>query len=282
MVLGGVAAQVISVSGSEVVAISNGVQLNGCGDVSAATTVTNTDNGDTAVGPTFTFRVPRPLITAISNPNTLGGTATITVFNALGFARITIGGVSAPVTGSTVNPDGTTTFTVQIPSTIVLTSIGCTAGGSALQPTAFDVTYTSATTGCTDTSPRGIIINPPAAPIFTLNPQTYQPFTATITPATVGPPPTPATVTPSGTQTVNVINTGTTPMTVTAMTSSGAACGRFTPLPVGVLPLTLNQCESFPIVEQYAGQTTAGTETCVVTITTSAGSKSLLLVGTSQ
>src|SRR5439155_1468680 len=100
---GSAEAQVISVSGSEVVAISNGVQLTGCGDVSAATTVTNTDNGDTAVGPTFTFRVPRPLITAISNPNTLGGTATITVFNALGFARITIGGVSAPVTGSTVN-----------------------------------------------------------------------------------------------------------------------------------------------------------------------------------
>ena len=94
----GIAAQVISVSGSEVIVQTVGVNLSSCGDVSGPIVVTNTENGDTADGPNFTFRVPRPLITNISNPNNAGTTATITVLNALGFARITIGGVAVPIT----------------------------------------------------------------------------------------------------------------------------------------------------------------------------------------
>ena len=104
VVLAGIAAQVISVSGSQVIVQSVGVNLSSCGDVQGPIVVTNTENGDSATGPTFIFRVPKPLIISVSNPNAVGGTAQITVLNALGFPRITIGGTAANVTATTVNP----------------------------------------------------------------------------------------------------------------------------------------------------------------------------------
>src|SRR5205085_2448406 len=85
--LAGVAAQVIRVSGTEVVVISPGIQPTSCADVNGPINVTNTENGDTAAGPAFIFRVPKPLITAITpNPAPLNGTVNVTVLNAIGFA----------------------------------------------------------------------------------------------------------------------------------------------------------------------------------------------------
>src|SRR5438445_1336569 len=215
----GVAAQVISVSGSEVIVQTVGVNLTSCSDVTGPIIVTNTENGDTATGPALIFRTPKPLITNISNPNTLNGTAQITVLNALGFPRITIGGTTAPVTGTVVNPDGTTTLTVNIPPTLQLAQVSCPSGGSAPQPTAFTVVYTSATTGCTDTANNALIVNPANAPVIFANPATFQPFQATITPNVAPNPPFPGTsVTPSGTQTVQIVNNGTAQLSITAIT----------------------------------------------------------------
>ncbi len=282
----GVAAQVISVSGTEVVAITPAIQPTGCTDVTGVITVTNTENGDQATGPSFTFRVPKPLIISITpNPATLGGTTNITVLNAFGFARITIGGLAVNITGSTVNADGTTTFAVTVPLNLPLTTISCTAGGAAPQPTQFDVTYTSATTACTDTSPKGLTVNPAAAPVLFLNPSVFQLFTATITPANpLAIPPTLASVTPSAPQTMNIVNTGTQPLTVNSITAADVnpgACSRFT-LSLPFTPSTLNQCEAAPIIARYNGQTTAITDQCRVTIDSNAGIKVVSLTGTSQ
>ncbi len=280
----GVAAQVISVSGTEIVAITSPITLTSCADVSGPMVVTNTDNGDTATGPIFTYRVPKPIITAISNPNSLGGTTMITVLNALGFARITIGDIAANITAQTVNLNGTTTFSVQIPTTLQLTRTNCLPAGSAPTPTAFDVVYTSATTGCTNTAPKGITVNPAAAPVLFLTPAAFQPFSAKITPATMT---TPATVAPSSAQTVTAVNTGTTTLTISGITTAGAGCSQFS-LSVPPIPpnIDLNQCESFPLIATFNGSTTPGTVTCTVTVTTNApiagSTKALLLVGTSQ
>jgi hypothetical protein len=286
VVVGGVAAQVISVSGSQVIVITNAVNLTGCADVPGPITVTNTNDGDTADGPIFTFRTPKPLITAISpNPANSGGTTNITVLNALGFARITIGGVAVNITSSTVNSDGTTTFTVQIPANVVLATTPCPAGGSAPQPTAFDVTYTSATTGCTDTSPKGLTVNPAVAPVVFTNPLVFTNFTAVITPAMAPAPPFPGTsVAPSPPQTVQIINTGTAPLLITGIATSGPGCGNFVfgPAIPPAAAVTLNQCESLPVSVTYTGQTTPTVETCTLTITTNAGTKNFLLVGSSQ
>jgi len=206
------------------------------------------------------------------------------VLNALGFARIKIGTVAVNINSQTVNPDGTTTFTVQIPSTLPLSTLSCAAGGAAPQPTAFDVTYTSATTGCTDVSPLGLTVNPAVAPVLFLNPSVFQLFSATITPATVGPPPTPATVSPSSPQTVNIVNTGTAPLTINSVTTtdvSAGGCSHFT-FSLPFTPSTLNQCEAAPIIVRYNGQTTPATDQCRITLDTNAGIKNLNVTGTSQ
>lgn len=290
VVAAGVGAQVISVSGTQVVAITSPVQVRGCSDVSGAIIVTNTDNGDSASGPNFIYRVPTPVITFISNPNQVGGTATIRVLNAQGLGRITVGGVGVNITAQVDNPDGTTTFTVQIPSTVRLQTTPCASGGLAPVPTAFDVIYTNLVTGCTVTSTNGMTVEPPATPAMFLNPGAFQPFSATITPATVGPPPVAATVTPSASQTLFIVNTGAQcptsapcPLTITNISTAGAGCARFgvaaPPIPPNI---DLNQCESVPIIVQYNGQAVPATETCTLTITTNAGVRNLLLVGTSQ
>jgi hypothetical protein len=286
VVTAGVAAQVIRVSGSQIIAITSAVQPTGCANVTGPIVVTNTENGDSATGPGFIFRVPLPVITNISNPNNLGGTATVTVLNGQGLARFTIGGVQTNVTARTDNPDGTTTFTIQIPTTVRLQTLACPAGGAAPQPTAFDVVFTSLLTGCTTTAPSGITVNPAAAPVLFVNPPAFAPFSATITPATIGPPPVAARVTPSPSQTVNVINTGTTTLTITAITQidgTPLGCSRFSVVTPAIPPnIDLGQCEALPIIVRYNGQTVSATDTCTVRIDTNAGSRSLLLIGTSQ
>ena len=279
-----IAAQVISVSGSEVIVQTSGVNLTSCSDVTGPIVVTNTENGDTASGGVFIFRVPRPLITAISDPNTAGGTATVRVLHALGFPRITIGGVAVPVTATVVNADETTTFTVRLPLTIQLSTVSCPGGGSAPAPTAFDVVYTSATTGCTDTSPKGITITPPAVPVLFANPATFQPFTATITPNPVPPAFPGIAVTPSATQTIQLVNNGTAPLDIQSITQVGAGCANFASGPAVPPVITLNQCESLPVSVTYTGNPafTPSTETCTLTITTNAGVKTFLLVGSSR
>jgi hypothetical protein len=49
-------------------------------------------------------------------------------------------------------------------------------------------------------------------------------------------------------------------------------------------PVTLNQCETSPIIATYNATTTPTPtpDTCVVTITTNAGTRTLTLVGTTQ
>jgi hypothetical protein len=283
--MGAFAAQVIRVSGSEVVAISPAIQPMGCNDVLGPITVTNTDNGDSATGPTFTFRVPKPLIISISpNPANLGGSVNVTVLGAVGFARITIGETAANIVSSMANADGTTTFVVTVPPTLTLAQTSCPGGGSAPIPTQFDVTFTSATTGCTNTSPKGLTVNPAVAPILFVSPLAFQPFMATFNPGM--PPMTPPSETPSGSQTVTVTNTGTAPLNITAITQTngaGAGCADFS-IVVPPPPVTLNQCESIPVIVSFNGPTPAatGTDTCTLTLTTNAGNKSFLLVGTSR
>jgi hypothetical protein len=182
--LDGIAASVTKVSGSEIVGISGGIALSGCTDSTGTVVVTNVDNGDSAVGPTWIYRVLKPLIVGVTTtPVVLGGNATVTVANAVGFARITVGGLGANITGQTDNGNGTTTFTVQVPSTLTLTTLACAGvtGANAPQPTPFDVTYTSLTTGCTDTLAKALVVVPPATPTLFLSPNNFSPFSGTIT-----------------------------------------------------------------------------------------------------
>lgn len=291
VVFDGVAAQVIKVTGTQIIAITSPIALTSCADSTGPTVVTNINNGDQGNGPTFIYKVAKPAILSVSGPSSLGGSATITVVNAFGLSRITAGGLNAQITGSTTDPiTGITTFTVQVPSTLKLdtTACGAASGGAlAQQPTAFDVIYTSLTTTCTDTATKALLVNPPNAPLLFVSPSAFSPFTAKITPATPGSPgppvvpPTPVSVTGSAAQTLSFTNTGSAPLTITSVTTSGAGCANFS-IAAPPTPNTLNQCESAPIIATYNGKTTAGTDACQVQILTNAGNKQYNLLGTSQ
>ncbi|MEO8378302.1 MAG: IPT/TIG domain-containing protein [Acidobacteriota bacterium] len=286
--IGGVAAQPISVTGTRIIALTSGLPDATCSGGGGPVVVTNIVNGDTATSDTtFTYRVAKPTILTVSQNNVRGGNITITVLNAVGLPRLTLDDTNLNITGAVASGDSTI-FTATVPTTLALATQACPAVAASVPiPTSFDVTYTSVTTGCTDTLTNGAIISPPANdPTITFVPAAFTPFSATITPATPDPDGvgpllgTPASVAPSSPQTVTLTNTGTGTLTVNSVTP-GPGCTNFT-VSNPSTPASLEACDPFTISAFYNGMTTAGTEQCTVTVNTSDGSRTLTLVGTSQ
>jgi hypothetical protein len=290
--IGGAAAQVISVSGSEIVAITSAVQVTSCGNVSGPVAVVNitTQDGATSTPALFTYDVPKPSILSVvpasQNP---GGTVAVTVLGAFGFPRISIGDTNVAITSSTTNADGTITYTVVVPTNLTLLTDSCPAGGTIPKPTSFDVKYTSVQTGCTDTFTKGLQVAPPTTAgngkIF-FNPAGFTPFTATFVADVVGPPAVPAHFTPSGAQIVQLVNNGSAPLTIISVTPVGAGCNQFTlSLPA---PQVLAPCDSATASASYnpalvltpPPNTASGS--CSISFVTDAGTKTQPLIGTAQ
>ncbi|MDQ3280404.1 MAG: IPT/TIG domain-containing protein [Acidobacteriota bacterium] len=288
--IGGVAAQPIFVSGTKIIAVTSPITLTSCNPAGVAITVTNIVNGDSATGPVFTYRVPLPTITSVSQNNVAGGTVTITVANAVGTPRLAIGQTSLPVSSAIDNGNGTTTFTAVIPPTVALNTQACegATGVTTRVPTTFDISYTSALLAClTDKITNGITVTPPPNTPVIATSGTFTGFSARITPATPGNPTatppvpaTPATVAPSAPQTVTFFNSGTGTLTINSVTP-GAGCGNFS-ISTPTVPAALATCDSFPVTAIYNGTTTPSAQQCTVTIGTSAGTRTLTLSGTSQ
>jgi hypothetical protein len=240
--IGGVAATPISVSGSKVIAITSGIAISSCADVTGPITVTNVVNGDQASGPSFTYRVPHPIIVnvvpSVADP---GDAVVIVVANAIpGVNRIKIGTRNVFPTGETFNNDGSATFNVTLPLDFVFPTEDCTIGttaGTRQLPLLLDVTYTNANTTCTDTAAEALTINPP-------NPNCVPP-----------PPPPPAEITQTnpvggacadagpvavaatspGTTTISFRNDGGSPLTIARGPVTGANASDFTVLPSSAL-----------------------------------------------
>jgi len=227
---------------------------------------------------------------------TSGGTTTITVLNAFDPSRITIGGIPATISGAVQHPDGTTTYTVVVPSNAALPlgTTACPGGATALAPTAFDVGYTSLVTTCPDVLTKGLLVSPPSGPVATTV-WTFTPFIGTITPANpAATPPTPATVSVSPTgESVTIVNTGNTtggapPLMITSITNTSVGgpngCSAFQITATPPAGASLNQCDALTISAAYNGQTTpsASADQCQITVTTNAGTKSFVLTGASH
>jgi hypothetical protein len=291
--LAGIAASVIKVTASEITVISNGIAVTGCADVTGPVVVTNVDNGDTATGPNWIYRVLKPVIISVgAGSPTLGGNTTVTVANAVGAPRIVIGDQTAAITGATDNGNGTTTYTIQVPSTLTLNTQACPAapGVNAVIPTAFDVTYTSLTTTCTDKLAKGLTVSP-AGPIVAVSPPIgFTTFSATAPiPPTVTPPSAGSPFQPAPPQSVSVTNAGSGTLIVSSVNTSGPGCGSFTVQPTSssqptAFPSNLSSCDVFPIVAQFtpsvANQVPGFTAQCTIVITTNAGVRNLALSGT--
>ena len=177
--IAGVRAQVISVSGTEILARTTGL-ASPCTGVSGAVVVTNTDNGDEAQSSpsqTFTYIPVVPLITSVvpggSPPFTIGSPFTVTVQNPgigpLGNAIIgfTIGDKPATPSPQTITTGtGSQVFTMSVPAGITFPTLACTVAtlaGTQSGPATVNVTFTNLTTACTTTAVNALTISPSAA-----------------------------------------------------------------------------------------------------------------------
>ena len=276
--IGGVRAQVIRVSGTEILA-RTGHPASPCANISGPIVVTNVDNGDTASSVTpqaFTYIAQTPVIIGTSSSNPIpGGTLTVTVVNPgvgpLGsaFVSFTVNGTTATATPQQItNAAGPISFSLVIPS-IPLESfpnnVACGTGNLGLKhgPATFPVVFINPTTGCRS-DPVQVTISP--------DPNNN--------PCVVPPPPA-ATVTapasgcatggsavvggPSGTTTITITNSGGQPLTIGAPSVSGPQGGDFAVGPASGKTVAPAASASYTVTFT---PTAAGTRNAVVSFTT--------------
>jgi hypothetical protein len=236
VVIGGVVAQPISVSGTRIIATTSPVTITNCSVPGGGTvSVTNIVNGDTASSSNaFTYRVPAPTIISVS-PNTVteGASVTVTVANAQpGVTRFKLGDRSVFPSGSTFNVDGSATFTVPTPTTFTFPTTACTSGGVAGTRSVglvLDVVYQNIDSGCSDTADDAVTVNPtdPSCII----PPPPNAVIAPITPPCVGMGNVPFTGTVTSSTTFTILNTGGQPLIVSNVAVSGATNATVTVAP---------------------------------------------------
>jgi len=165
--LAGIGAQVIRVSGTEIVVRSSPLQ-SPCTDLSGPISVTNIEDGSSAIAEDLEFNYIGvfPLIAGVSsatfNP---GSTVTVSVANpGLGFVRFTLKGQTLiPSPSVSTVGTGVGTFAFTIPATFVLDKKPCTtaAGATGVQevPTEAPLNFLNVTTNC-DAKPLNITVIP--------------------------------------------------------------------------------------------------------------------------
>jgi hypothetical protein len=179
----GVRAQVISVSGTEIVVRTAGL-ASPCAGTSGSVVVTNTDNGDEATSTSsqaFTYIPVNPLITAVipgASPLNIGNSVTVTVqdpgVGQLGTALVGFTIQDKPTTPSpqTINAGtGSQNFTMSVPPGIVFPNVACVANslpGTQPGPATVNVTFTNLTTSCTTTATNALTITPASSTCVTV------------------------------------------------------------------------------------------------------------------
>jgi hypothetical protein len=180
--LGGIAATVLSVTGTEIQVLSSLPNVTACSNISGPITVTNINNGDGASGLTFTYLVNKPDIQSLSPSSGPGGGGThVTLmgvnFNTAFGDRVLFGDTAAIVTG---NPTAGTIVVTAPPYDQTFPTTACTSGtstGTMETSVAVDVVVTDPQTTCTDTLAKAFTYiptdqschitppTPPAAPV---------------------------------------------------------------------------------------------------------------------
>lgn len=213
--VGGIAAQVISVTGTKIIVQTSLPVIDGCGDVSGPVAVTNIEDGTsaTAEGVTFTYIMPQPVIVGLTpNPALPGQAISVSVANAgNGPARFQIGTIGV-LAGTPTVDGGIWTYPLVVPSNIEFDTVDCTdlgATGERFIPTSLTIDFENVTTGCTDSLGDGLTVNPLDTSCRIPPAQaTADPGAVTFTGVAPG---------ASSNQAVTVTNTGGAPLTITSV-----------------------------------------------------------------
>lgn len=162
--LAGIVAQPIAVSGTQIVVIASPASPTTCADIVGNVVVTNVDNGDSATGPSFRYRVAAPTIVGVSPTSpTAGGTVNVSVANSFGGTVFQVGDRTIfPTASTTLN--GITTYTLTLPTNFAFSTGACmTMGGltgTSLQPLNVGLTITNPATTCTSQLSNALTIQP--------------------------------------------------------------------------------------------------------------------------
>ena len=279
--LGGrfVEAQVIRVSGTQIVVrtLPTGTP---CAGGNSIITVRNVSTAATATSPNpFTFVPVSPSILSITGTPVLpGGSIAVTVANPgvgpLGTAnvRFTVNGVTViPSPNVVTNGSTTQTFTVAVPTTgFTFPTVACTTPsstpGTRLGPVDVALTFTNATTGCTDTVANAVRVTPDPAN----NPCLQGPVAILVSPTggncAVAPP---ATVAPDVTTQTNIAirnTTDATPLNITAVTVTGPNAAEFSIVPTSASNIAAGATQNFVVT--FNPTSVANGKTATATFTT--------------
>ncbi|MCH9649876.1 MAG: IPT/TIG domain-containing protein [Deltaproteobacteria bacterium] len=183
----GVGASIISVSGSQIIARTNGILLDNCNSVQDVTQVVNIETGDGATGPDFAYLVFEPIVTSV-DPTSFpegGGPITIRGSNFEDPAQVLIGDRRA---NNVTVLDGGTRIEATVPAfTGTFPIEDCQTGGglSGMRPTSTtaDLEIVNLLTTCNDLLMDQIVYTP-ADTTCVPNPPTAA-FTAAVNGTTV-------------------------------------------------------------------------------------------------
>jgi hypothetical protein len=277
--IGGVAAQPIDVSGTRIVALTSPVTLVNCAAPGGGNiTVTNIVNGDTAAGPLFTYRVFQPVVIGVTPTQvTAGGNVTVRVANPQpGITRIRLGDKTVFPTSTTLNPDGTASYVVPVPTTFEFPTETCIGAGGVqgtrLAPMSVNVTYTNVESGCTDTADDALTVLPTNT-VCEVPPTPPPPIAVVISPSSGCAQAGSVTVGSSGTATITFRNAGGEPLTVQSTGTTNPA--EFTVTPAEPVTIAPNQIASFTVTFT---PTAAGARTGNATFVTNDPSRSSMSV----
>ena len=163
--LGGVAATVLSTTGTQIIVRSPVVQVNGCNDLTGPVRVTNIETGDSDDSASdFIFDVPTPVITGI-NPTSGGQAGGTSVIVSGGSFQPPVRVLFGQQAGSIVS-SSPTSITVQTPRfTGTFPTQPCDDNGDGTQgvrnqPISVDVRVINLGTNCDDTFTNGFTYNP--------------------------------------------------------------------------------------------------------------------------
>jgi hypothetical protein len=259
--IGGVAAQPLRVSGTEILARTSPL-ISPCAGASGPVTVTNIEDGATATSSgIFTYLAVSPQIIGISPSSAApGGAVTIAVVNDPGgLVRFRIGTATVIATRLGV-VDGVTTFGVTAPS-----PTEC-AGA----PLPLDVEYINLTFTC-QSAPvtAGLTILCPAAPANPVVSPDQISFGNQLVDAG-----------PTGAERVTVTNTGGTSFTITGYSLTGTNAAEFA-VTGPVMPVIVQPgAPAPPFFDVTFDPTTVGSKTASLNIDTSVGPLRVTLTGT--
>ncbi len=166
--LANVAQQVLSVSGSEINVLTVPVVITNCADRTGPSAVTNIESGDSATGPSYTYRALKPIITGASpGSGPQAGNTTVTItgqsFSSPVVVEFVIGGQSFSASVTSVSSGSIVVKSPGIPNSVMSTE-PCDAGGGAAGTryiaSAATIKVTNPVTDCTDDFTNAFLYTP--------------------------------------------------------------------------------------------------------------------------